>query len=358
MNCVRTTFRSRFACVPWLLATASIASPAASQSVAGAQAPPAAPAGTASPTTPTTPTVAVAPSIVAEARRDGVTVVVHSAPRQPAPRSEQSTIEQHRRVADRLASTRLDISIDDAQARHVFDALAEATGVQIVPWYAVEEADPGLDPRQKLDLTLRDVTLLAALETVADRCRASGPCTWQIHNGLVEVGPKLQLARETARVSRIYAIADLCLEPPRFNDAGSADIAPTPLERWAAEHSRKFERKTPRLVGAALLDFVSQSIEPQAWRKNDDQVADMARRGQTEEDDVLSFHGQWASMWYRAGDLVVVAPDFIHRALAGYDPKLRSDVPPSAGGHAPREGALPAEADPDLPRTPPSRGRR
>lgn len=321
---------------------------------------PARPAPSASAPSPAAPPV-TEPTFLSEVRRDGVVVRVRAAPTQGAGRGEVSNAAQHQRLAERLTATRLDVSVDAAQVRQVFDVLAEATGVQIVPWYAVEEHDPGLDPKQKLDLTLRDVTLLAALETIGDRCKASGPCTWQIHNGLVEVGPKTQLARETARVSRVYAIADLCLEPPRFNDGGSADIAPTPLERWAVENTGRSGRKTPRLVAASLLDFVSQSIEPQAWRKSDEQVADMARRGQTEEDDVLSFHGQWGSMWYRSGDLVLVAPDFVHRALAGYDPKLRSDLPPGAGGRVPRDADLPAEADPDLPRmprAPPMRGGR
>ncbi|MFO0873367.1 MAG: hypothetical protein U0575_05290 [Phycisphaerales bacterium] len=229
-------------------------------------------------------------------------------------------------LATQLESMRVDVALDDATARDVFDALAEASGLQIVPWYAVEENDPGIDPRQRLALALSDVTLRVALEAIADRCRGSGASTWQIHNGLVEVGPKVQLARETARVPRVYAIADLCMDVPSFGGSRSADIAPTPLERWAADHGSSLQRRTPRLMAAGLLDFVVQSVEPEAWRKSDAQQEEMRRRDEREADDPLSFHGQWGSMWYRQGQLVVVAPDFVHRQLAGYDPRLRSDL--------------------------------
>ena len=57
-----------------------------------------------------------------------------------------------------------------------------------------------------------------------------------------------------------------------------------------------------------VVELIVGAIEPNAWARNG---------------------GDWASIKYHDGALVVRAPDFIHRAINGYPP-----VPPPADADA------------------------
>jgi hypothetical protein len=150
---------------------------------------------------------------------------------------------------------------------------------------------------------------------------------------LVKAGPKSWLARPSARVTRTYDVRALLVEAPYFvppqpgADPGKlppeiADIAETPLERWArrqgyAIRSAEGIRKPPELVAAELIDFIVAGVEPEAWRASDAQYERRRARGDAAERDPLSVAGQWASVSYHDGALLVVAPDYVHRAIAG-----------------------------------------
>ncbi|MFO0873366.1 MAG: hypothetical protein U0575_05285 [Phycisphaerales bacterium] len=265
--------------------------------------------------------------------RDGVRIHVR---RDGAaePRADRPSAEARRqRTVAALLDTRLDLELDEATARNAFAAMADAAQVEIVPRYASEHVANGLDGDTKIILRLIDVSLADAISIVIDRCRASSPATWQIVDGAIDVGPKSWLARPSARVTRTYDVRALLVEAPYFvppqpgADPGKlppeiADIAETPLERWArrqgyAIRSAEGIRKPPELVAAELIDFIVAGVEPEAWRASDAQYERRRARGDAAERDPLSVAGQWASVSYHDGALLVVAPDYVHRAIAG-----------------------------------------
>lgn len=300
-----------------------------------------------SPGVPSVPSPAASAAAPAPTSRAGVAVTIRRLADIPRPADGEPANAAVARIARRLTDTRLDLELDEASARDALAALSEAVGVPIVARYTSERVANGIDGDTKLIVRLTDVTLQDALQAVIDRCRTSSPATWQIVDGTIDVGPKAWLARSSARVHRVYDVQALLLEapysmgPPLQSILGSGalqpgpanralpeDIPPTPLERWAERKGFKVRmdpndtapqlRKPPILIAAELIDFVKTAIEPEAWRPTDAQEQRRRERDSDNEGDPLVCHGQWASISYRDGHLVVTAPDYVHRALAGY----------------------------------------
>lgn len=281
-----------------------------------------------------------APSSVPTFTQGGARVVVRQGPAIPPARDGESADSQLRRVARTLSETRVDLVLDEAKASDALAALAQAAGVPLNGRFVSERVTTGIDGDTLLLVRLVDVPLHEALEAVIDRCRTSSPATWQIVGGAIDVGPKSWLARSSARVTRVYDVQALLLEapyfvPPTSTEAQPADIPITPLERWAERQGYQVRtkegiRKPGILLAAELIDFVVTAVEPEAWRPSDKQVERQRERHPEQEGNAdelgnpLVCHGQWASISFRAGHLMVTAPDYVHRALAGYDPSVRA----------------------------------
>ena len=172
---------------------------------------------------------------------------------------------------------------------------------------------------------------------------------------MLEVGTKERLSIDSARVPRVYPIDDILYEPAkitgspsvgiinpgsldgyggyggygangfggrawhggfgRFGGYGSANttyggsLAPAPLRQSSQQKTDKAQQ---------IMDLIMDVIEPEAWIENG---------------------GEWASIHYQEGALVVTAPDFVHRQINGYPPVPRptgraADAPTShATGH-------------------------
>src|SRR5690606_31066290 len=145
------------------------------------------------------------------------------------------------------------------------------------------------------------------------------------------------LARPAARQRRVLDITSILLQAPIFISANDrpkkratyigapADIQPTRLERWLADRhamgvyaprAGAIEiRKPPILLAAEVIEFMTTSVEPEAWSPTEEQAARRRALYPDYDGDPLVRHGQWASIVFRDGVLIVQAPGFVHRAL-------------------------------------------
>lgn len=192
---------------------------------------------------------------------------------------------------------------------------------------------PGIDGEILVDLEFRNVKGLALLEAL---CAVAGAdCTWQIHNGVIEVGPRRYLARPEARETRFYDTTDLAIDPP--------DWEASPGGARTIQH-----RNSDEVIGE-LARMISTHCEPEAFLPETDARIDEATgkvvprqhttpsgggagRGGSgrknpntqasanydPEQAQVFVTGRWASIQVKDNKLAILAPDFVHRAIDGY----------------------------------------
>jgi hypothetical protein len=224
----------------------------------------------------------------------------------------------------------------------------------------------GIDPQRKITLQADDETAIDVLEALIQQCQLDDECTWQMRRGFIEVGTKQRLSVPAAQTTQLYDIADLMLEPPAFDSNDS--VAVQILRRqgrpgwtrfaFTPEPGNESLRKQPLELAVAIVGEVVETIEPGHWDYGQPIEAPEGLVKRPVEggpgDDAAGepdngAHGPapdaptaapdqplprtqlpvatWASIRVWRKQLVVIAPDFIHRQIGGYPDPVR----PSAG---------------------------
>ncbi len=255
--------------------------------------------------TKTRPADAPTPETIEERRLEQLGRLVHS---------EVTCTFEEVRLVDALRAMRRELRLN----MMVFTA--DPTGRSSVP---------GIDGELIVDLEFRKVKGLALLEAL---CAVAGAdCTWQIHNGVIEVGPRRSLARQQARETRVYDTTDLAIDPPDW------------------EPGRTIQRRTSDEVIGELARMIATHCEPDAFLPETDSRIDEATgkvvprqhttpsgngtgRGGSgrmspntqasanydPSEAQVFVRGRWASIQMKDNALAILAPDFVHRAIDGY----------------------------------------
>jgi hypothetical protein len=251
-----------------------------------------------------------------------------------------------------LLYTDITVQFQETPAREAFNYLQTLLGIHIVGRYSDDRIGFGIDPETPITLEVVDRPALTVLELVLDQCQEFDPCTWQLREGFVEVGTKERLSQAGAREIKYYPIRDLLFEPPMFDNAPDLDLSS------ALNQGGRFgggggggrgggggggfggggggggrggggggggsifgdpgdapERLTETERAQVIIDLITETIEPEAW-------------------DVAG--GDWASIRYYTGTLIIRAPDYIHRQIGGYPFATRPVSRPRAAAPARR----------------------
>ncbi len=261
-------------------------------------------------------------------------------------------------VAGILYLTRVRVELEEAPLSQALMALARAAGVNLLPLYRVREGAPGLDRDAPVTLLLDGVSVQEAIEAILAAATGMVDATWQIRGGIVECGPKVMLADPGRRETRVYDVTELLFEIPTFSSKAFDPNQILALRRKKKEISADFAR------------MIVNQVEPDAWREPEAATEPASPNsakptgpsptptknldGDGRND--IFVRGQWAAMHIRSDrELVVTAPDFIHRGIGGYarmvPPEARPDVPVRP---RPRPAAPPPESSEEDPSMPPA----
>ena len=224
-------------------------------------------------------------------------------------------------LAGALVYTRLHVNLDEAPLSQALNALARAARVNLLGLYRRGDSSPGLDRDAPISLLLEDVTAQEALEAILAAATGMVDVTWQIRGNIIECGPKQMLAESGRREIRVYDLTDLRFEIPNFS---------SPTFDPSREHNI---RRRPKQISADFAKLIVNQVEPDAWREADapgdpgrvlgpvggGAMPAPAQNLDPDSQQDIYVRGQWASLHIRADrDLVVNAPDFIHRQIGGY----------------------------------------
>ena len=267
--------------------------------------------------------------------RTGVAMQTPSFKKDPATRAAEAVI------LGKLVYTDVTVEFNQTELKQVMDFLGTLLDVQMIVYWQSDRNVLGLNPEQAISIDAERVPALNLLQRVLEQCADEGrEYTWQLRQGMLEIGAKERLGRASAQHLKLYDIENLVLEIPDFDNAptldlgnfgggggglggggfgggggvggggmggggmggggmggggmggGGGSLAPT-------ERADRIEE---------LITLITTFVEPEAWRRNG---------------------GEWATIESYRGNLIIRAPDFIQRQLDGYDFR---PVPPAGSG--------------------------
>ena len=240
-----------------------------------------------------------------------------------------------------LLTTSISVKFEDTKAKEAFAYFKQLIGVEmVVRWSDDPGAGDGLDPEARLTFEMNSAQALVVLERMIDMSTTE-PATWQLRQGYLEVGTKSRLNARGSQETRIYPIRDLLFEAPNFDNAPEFNLSQsvqtgggggggsggggggfggggggggsgggggggggvpfgTPGESPA--------RRAPEEKADQLIELIKSLVEPDVWL--DDSVA---------------------SIRYYDGSIIVRAPDYVQRQVAGYG-SLPAEGPKRTGG--------------------------
>ncbi|MHC4991536.1 MAG: hypothetical protein ACYTGC_11200 [Planctomycetota bacterium] len=232
------------------------------------------------------------------------------------------------RMLQVLLYEQVTVTFDQTPARDVFDYLRISLDVNLIVRYSDDTIGHGIDPDTPITLTADGVPALELLELVLEQCSTVDECTWQLRKSFLEIGTKERLSVPAARQIRWYPVDEILFEAPDFKDSVSMRLEDSfpyyggygwghagGFLNGGGGYGGSIRISTGGAGGAAgtanrvqsLIDLIVELVEPQAWAQNG---------------------GEWASIRYREGALVVNAPPFIHRKIGGY-PRVPPPKPPA-----------------------------
>lgn len=271
--------------------------------------------------------------------------------------------EDRARLLGVLVYTKLSIKFDEVPARDAFSALEKALQIRIVGRYSDDRLGFGIDPKLPISINAEGEEALLILEEMLEQCEDFEECTWQLRKGYVEVGTKERLSVPAAREMRTYNIRNFMIEAPQFGSKGNAVAVPV-AQRYscsaignAAQLQRNpdgstVRRKAPEDLAVEMVELVVETIEPGRWDFGEDDASALPPDQSTNATGPAipvnpsqpnaapapapqrpATPQKWATIRLWRDELVVRAPDFIHRQINGYPKPIPPDpLPDQAGG--------------------------
>jgi uncharacterized membrane protein YgcG len=236
------------------------------------------------------------------------------------------------RVLGTLLYTDLTVSFEEIPVEDVIDYLKDLLGINIIARYDTDRAGVGIDPETPITLDVTDKPALSVVEMVLAQCGDEfEPCTWQLRDGFLEVGTKDRLGARSAQEIRYYPIRDLLFEPPMFDNAPDLDLSNAMNQQGSTgggggggggggfggggggsgggggggggggnifgDPEDDPDRLSEQEKVDQIVDLIIDTVEPDGWAANG---------------------GEWGSIRYYSGTLIVRAPDFMQRQIGGY----------------------------------------
>ena len=147
----------------------------------------------------------------------------------PTPTHAQSTSRTQfhpaeARILGTLVYTDVTAEFKDIELREVMDFFSTATGLTVAVRWVNERSSIGLDPELPITVSIQQQPAMNALQMILDECSRDGEaCTWQLYQGMLEVGTKEWLGRSSA-IHEPYDVENLLFEIPDFDNAPTLDL--------------------------------------------------------------------------------------------------------------------------------------
>jgi hypothetical protein len=218
----------------------------------------------------------------------------------------------HRSTLGRMFR-RLTTNFNENKLEDVIKFIEDYTGATIEVYWADSNGE-GLNREQLITLNVKNLPVLTVLERVLAKASTdslSGGSTWQMTEyGAIEIGPKSVLNRN--KRTELYDIHDLLIELPRYDEVPQIDLqsllqqsqqgggggGQSPFTNDQNQNQgRDPDLLTPEQKGDQVMKLITTLVEPEEW---------------------VDGGGEGGTIRYYNGNLLVNAPDYMHRQINGY----------------------------------------
>ncbi len=202
------------------------------------------------------------------------------------------------------------LELNQTPLREAFETWSRQAGVPLViAWPRLEDA--GIDPDRPVNITLNRIPAATALRFLMSYAAVDGFTTLvlDVQPGFVELMTREQALRRS--VIKVYDIRDLLMEVPMFTDAPRFDLQ-SALSNTNSGGGGGGGGSSGSGQGVfGNTDQNSQQERPLSKQQRGEQIAQLIR--DTVEPDIwLENGGQYASIRYFNGRLIVKAPQYVH----------------------------------------------
>lgn len=225
------------------------------------------------------------------------------APAQAAATPKRAVVNPKRETLNKM-QRRMSVDFKESRLEDVVTFIQEVSGADLEPIWQSDRGT-GMNKDKLITLSVKNEPALRVLEKVLEKGQEDfEENTWQMSEyGTMEIGPKSALNR-TKRVE-IYDINDLLHVIPRYTEVPQIDLqsvlqqgqggGQTPFQDAQDQNAPEVRTREERTQD--LIDLLITLVEPTQWIDNG---------------------GEGASIRAWNGQLIVRAPDYIHRQIDGY----------------------------------------
>ena len=220
---------------------------------------------------------------------------------------DAQSISLMRETLSRLQK-RVTIEFDGQRLEDVVEFVETVSGADLEPLWINERRAVGLDPDAEVTLNAKDVSLLTLLEMImsdVDRDLGFDASSWQFTRyGTFEFGPRERL--NARKRIELYDIRDLLFAIPRFDQAPEFDL------------NAIFQAGGGQGGGGGQSPFQNQNdnSETVPYQDRVDELINLITLlVETEQWEVNG--GDAATIREWNGNLIIRAPDYVHRQLIG-----------------------------------------
>ncbi|MCH2149681.1 MAG: hypothetical protein MK095_09630, partial [Phycisphaerales bacterium] len=130
------------------------------------------------------------------------------------------------RILGKLVYTDITAEFTNIELRQVMEFFSTATDITLTIRWMNDKSLTGLDPELPITMRINQQPALNALQMILDECseESGEECTWQLYQGLLEVGTKDWLGRSSAQYLKQYDVENLLFEVPDFDNAPTLDL--------------------------------------------------------------------------------------------------------------------------------------
>lgn len=216
---------------------------------------------------------------------------------------------QNDAVRDRWVATldakRFTVAFHQVPIVQALSTIAQKTGVPIqILLQDQPVGSAGIDPAITIDLECKDAAARTILELVVRQASdaTQSECCWQTNAGGIEVGPKQRLLRASALERRAYSITDLGFKAPDFQapplqsggnsggssggGSGGSSGGTTSPPFTPSQNEARYQK---------MKSLIQSTVESDVWAESS---------------------GGPCTISVFDDKLIVIAPDFVHRAIA------------------------------------------
>jgi hypothetical protein len=217
-------------------------------------------------------------------------------------RSNQA-IHPHAKILGSLIYTDLSVSFDGEEANEIMRQLEEDLNVLLQVYWTTKNLD-GCERSAPIFLKLERQPALIVLERIIEQLSDDEEVTWQMRDGVLEVGLKTRFSKSSSHQTITYSIGDLLFIIRDFNNApemgtggGSGGVG--------GGNSGGIDFGTPGADPESLtkqerinkiIELITTFVEPPQWEQNGGECK------------ITSFNET----------LIIRAPNFVHRQIGGY----------------------------------------